>query len=68
MRIRVALLAVLCLPLASRAQLPPPAQPFWAGYAGDAQHTAISPVASGALGSIRWQTKVDTRPSSTRAA
>ena len=66
MRVPSALLAtVLGLPLAARAQLPPPAQPFWAGYAGDAQHTAVSPVASGALGSIRWQTKVDTRPAYT---
>src|SRR6476646_10845259 len=66
MRVPSALFAaVLGLPLAARAQLPPPAQPFWAGYAGDAQHTAVSPVASGALGGIRWQTPVDTRPAYT---
>src|SRR6185436_11886293 len=64
MRVPSALLVVaLALPFTARAQAP--AQPFWAGYAGDAQHTAVSPVASGSLGSIRWQTPVDTRPTYT---
>jgi len=55
MRACLALLLV-GLPVAAAAQ------PHWAGYAGDAQHTAVSSVASGALGQIRWQTPVDARP------
>src|SRR5438046_2275293 len=35
------------------------ADPFWAGYAENAQHTALSSVASQALGTVRWSTPVD---------
>ena len=38
------------------------AQPVWAGYAGDAQHTALSSIASQSLDSIHWQTPVDLDP------
>ena len=34
----------------------------WAGYAGDAQHSALSSVASQALQSVHWQTPVDLDP------
>ena len=34
----------------------------WEGYAGDAQHTAVSSVASQPLQSIHWQTSVDLNP------
>jgi len=34
----------------------------WAGYAGDAQHTALSAYAAQALGTIAWQTPVDLAP------
>jgi hypothetical protein len=34
--------------------------PVWAGFAGDAQHTADSSVASDSLSTIRWETPVDT--------
>jgi hypothetical protein len=34
----------------------------WSGYGGDPQHTAISPVASQSLQSVRWQTPVDLNP------
>lgn len=39
-----------------------PAAPGWAGFAGDAQHTADSAHASQALEMIHWQTKVDLNP------
>ena len=38
------------------------ASPIWAEYAGNAQHTALSGVASQPLGGIRWQTPVDLAP------
>lgn len=38
------------------------AQPTWAGYAGNAQHTAISSVQSQSLDRIIWQTPVDLDP------
>jgi hypothetical protein len=34
----------------------------WNGYAGDAQHTALSPVASQPLQEIHWRTRVDLSP------
>jgi hypothetical protein len=34
----------------------------WDGYAGDAQHTALSTVASQPLQSTHWQTPVDLAP------
>jgi hypothetical protein len=34
----------------------------WDGYAGDAQHTAVSGVASQALDVVHWQTPVDLAP------
>ena len=34
----------------------------WSGYAGNAQHTANSAVASQTLGGIRWQTSMDLAP------
>ncbi len=56
--------AVVAIVLATihsaRADGPPP--PFWPGYAGDPQHTAISSVASQDLQTIRWQTPVDLDP------
>jgi glucose/arabinose dehydrogenase len=36
--------------------------PVWAGYAGNAQHTAVSTVASQTLETINWQTPVDLAP------
>ena len=38
------------------------AAPIWSGYAGNAQHTAVSTVASQPLQSIHWQTPVDLAP------
>ncbi len=32
---------------------------FWSQFGGDAQHSAISPVATQALQAVHWQTKVD---------
>lgn len=39
-----------------------PSRPFWAGYARDAQHSALSTVASAPLTRVRWQTPVDRKP------
>jgi uncharacterized protein YccT (UPF0319 family) len=39
-----------------------PSTDGWQGYALDPQHTAVSPVASQALGSILWQSAVDQDP------
>jgi hypothetical protein len=39
-----------------------PAAPLWAGYAGNAQHAALSGVASQSLATIRWSTPVDLAP------
>ena len=56
----LAMFSVVALrPLAGRAQL---SQPFWGGYARNAQHTAQADVASQPLSRIRWQTPMDTRP------
>jgi hypothetical protein len=42
---------------------PPPVDgPPWRGFAGNAQHTALSTVASQALGAIVWSTPVDLAP------
>jgi hypothetical protein len=38
------------------------ADPTWAGYAADAQHTALSSVASQSLQSLHWHTPVDLAP------
>ena len=38
------------------------AQSVWSGYAGNAQHTALSGVASQSLDRIVWQTSVDLNP------
>ena len=38
------------------------AAPVWSGYAGDAQHTAMSSVPSQSLQSIHWQTPTDLNP------
>src|SRR5262249_44702539 len=38
------------------------ADAVWQGYAGDSQHTAVSPVASQPLQSLHWQTPVDLNP------
>lgn len=38
------------------------AQAVWNGYAGNAQHTALSTVASQSLDQILWQTSVDLNP------
>jgi hypothetical protein len=52
----------LLAPEAGRA-LPP--APAWAGYAGNAQHTAPAPAAGQALGRKRWSTPVDLQPQRT---
>lgn len=39
-----------------------PSAAAWSGYAGDAQHTAITSVASQALDAIHWSTSVDLNP------
>ncbi len=49
-------LALAFLPRIGRAD------PVWAGYGGDAQHTAGSSIASDALTAILWQTPVDLAP------
>jgi SdrD B-like domain len=36
--------------------------PVWSGYAGNAQHTALSSVASQSLDAVRWSTPVDLQP------
>lgn len=36
--------------------------PAWPGYARDAQHSAVAPVAAQSLTRIRWQTPVDLAP------
>ena len=41
------------------------AEPLWGGYAGDAQHQAISRIASQPLDAILWQTPVDLAPQAT---
>src|SRR5579863_10060548 len=38
------------------------ADPIWSGYAGDAQHSANSSIASQPLQTIHWQTPVDLNP------
>jgi hypothetical protein len=48
--------ALVLLPASSRAV------EVWSGLGGDAQHSAISSVASQALDSIIWQTRVDLAP------
>lgn len=43
--------------------LPPAVNgPPWAGFAGDAQHTAISAIATQTLSRIQWQVAVDQQP------
>jgi hypothetical protein len=41
-----------------------PSAAFWSGFAGNAQHTGLSTVASQPLQTIRWQTPVDLQPQS----
>src|SRR5882672_3739639 len=52
-------LAALGQPFEASAQTAPVQ---WSGFAGDAQHTAGSRVASQSLDRIRWQTPVDLHP------
>ena len=52
---------LLCL-IALSTPLAAHAQPVWSGYAGNAQHTANSTVASQALQQIIWSTAVDLDP------
>ncbi len=56
---------VLSIALAGSAATLTPvayAQSIWSGYAGNAQHTALSGVASQSLDKIIWQTSVDLNP------
>ncbi len=53
-----AVAAVVCLLSASIAH----ADPVWAGYAGNAQHTALSAIPSQSLQGIIWSTPVDLNP------
>src|SRR5262249_30800980 len=39
-----------------------PSAAFWSGFGGNAQHTAISSVASQSLDTIQWQSAVDLNP------
>jgi hypothetical protein len=39
-----------------------PAVTFWSGFGGNAQHTAVSTVASQSLDAIEWQSAVDLNP------
>jgi len=50
-------LALLALAVPARSD-----PPLWNGYAGDAQHTALSRVASQPLAGVIWQTPVDLDP------
>jgi len=61
-------------PSASPTPTPPPpptptpvSGPAWFGYGRDAQHTAVSAIASQDLGRIAWQTKVDLAPQYTQS-
>src|SRR4051794_24384109 len=56
------LIAVLCISIAALFPRFLSAAPVWAGYAGDAQHAAISTIASQSLQAIHWQTSVDLYP------
>src|SRR3954452_12577053 len=38
--------------------------PAWAGFAGDAQHTAVAPASPQPLSSIHWTAPVDLHPPS----
>ncbi len=44
------------------APAPPVDGPPWRGFAGNAQHTAVSSIASQPLGAIAWSTPVDLAP------
>jgi hypothetical protein len=57
---RTLILAVAALVLGDRSAARAEAPPVWSGFAGDAQHTADSGVASDSLSTIRWETPVDT--------
>lgn len=56
---------VLVVPAAiSSAQAKPvsPPAPAWAGFAGNAQHTAVAPTSAQQLSRVRWHTPVDLAP------
>ena len=55
----IACAPLVAMPLAAPAQL---SQPAWAGYARNAQHSALADVASQPLMRIRWQIRVDDNP------
>ena len=56
-RSALAAIAVLASPAVTLAQTA-----AWSNYAGDAQHTALSPSGSQSLTGITWQTPVDLNP------
>jgi hypothetical protein len=49
-------------PTPSSSPTPPVSGPAWFGYGRDAQHTAVSAIASQDLGRIAWTTPVDLAP------
>ncbi len=53
-----AVCVMTCVAASAQAATPP----VWAGYAGNAQHTAPAPAAGQALAAIHWQTPVDDMP------
>ncbi|MBY0508207.1 MAG: hypothetical protein K2X03_30110 [Bryobacteraceae bacterium] len=59
---KFALLLLVCLFSEPGAAWPQALSVPWSGYAHDAQHTAISSVASQPLNRIRWQTAMDLNP------
>ncbi len=59
--------AVVVLSALTAATAPPsaargPAVPAWAGFAGNAQHTAIAPASPQPLDRVHWHVAVDQKP------
>ena len=54
--------AQAALALATLLAAPATATPVWSGYAGNAQHTALSTVAADSLDTILWTAPVDLAP------
>lgn len=59
---RLTLILSLLAASAARAQSPVAAAPAWAGFAGNAQHTAVVAVAPQPFARVRWTASVDFAP------